>query len=117
MLFLMGLSIFLYALMTILRYLWLRMGFATIRVRPEYKNTNCWIIALSGIHGTITLALAFSLPLTLHGTVFPYRNDLLFVASIVIILSMLVPSLILPALLPRQKEPFLWEDANSARRK
>lgn len=117
LLFLMGLSILLYALMTILRYLWLRMGFATIRVRPEYKNTNCWIIALSGIHGTITLALAFSLPLTLHGTVFPYRNDLLFVASIVIILSMLVPSLILPALLPRQKEPFLWEDANSARRK
>ena len=117
LLFLMGLSILLYALMTILRYLWLRMGFATIRVLPEYKNTNCWIIALSGIHGTITLALAFSLPLTLHGTVFPYRNDLLFIASIVIILSMLVPSLILPALLPRQKEPFLWEDANSARRK
>ncbi|GAB5052626.1 cation:proton antiporter [Pediococcus ethanolidurans] len=116
LLFLIGLSILLYALMTILRYLWLRLGLATIRVRPEYKNTNCWIIALSGIHGTVTLAMAFSLPLMLHGVTFPYRNDLLFIASVVIVLSMLVPSLILPALLPRQKEPFLREDANAARK-
>ncbi len=117
LLLLTGVSILLYSVMTLLRYFWLRMGFATIRVRPEYKNTNCWIIALNGIHGTITLAMAFSLPLTLHGSPFPYRNDLLFMSAMVIILSMLVPSLILPILLPRQKAPFLPEDATAARQR
>ncbi|WP_412989751.1 cation:proton antiporter [Pediococcus siamensis] len=115
LLLLTGISVLLYALMTLLRYLWLRMDFATVRVRPEDKNTNCWIIALNGIHGTITLAMAFSLPLTLHGSAFPYRNDLLFIATIVIILSMLVPSLVLPFLLPRQTDPFLPAGASAAR--
>ncbi|AVK99399.1 cation:proton antiporter [Pediococcus inopinatus] len=116
LLFLTGLAALLYAIMTVLRYLWVRFGLATVRVRPEYKNTNSWIIALNGIHGTITLAMAFSLPLTFHGVTFPYRNDLLYIATVVIVLSMLVPSVILPILLPKQKQPYSAADAKRARK-
>lgn len=117
LLFLTGLAALLYAIMTVLRYLWVRFGLATVRVRPEYKNTNSWIIALNGIHGTITLAMAFSLPLTFHGVTFPYRNDLLYIATVVIVLSMLVPSVILPILLPKQKQPYSAADAKRARKR
>ncbi|AMV63472.1 Na+/H+ antiporter [Pediococcus damnosus] len=116
LLFLTGLAALLYVIMTVLRYLWVRFGLATVRVRPAYKNTNSWIIALSGIHGTITLAMAFSLPLTFHGVTFPYRNDILYIAAVVIVLSMLVPTIILPILLPKQKQPFSQADVKRTRK-
>jgi len=61
--------------------------------------------------------MAFSLPLTFHGVTFPYRNDLLYIATVVIVLSMLVPSVILPILLPKQKQPYSAADAKRARKR
>lgn len=53
------------------------------------------------------MSMAFSLPFTLsYGVAFTERNDLLLVASTVIILSLLVPVILLPKLLKRSAPSF-----------
>lgn len=102
---LIGLGILLYVLMTFVRFLWLRFDLARIRAWNNHEKTrNAFVVALSGVHGTITLAMAFSLPLTLNGAAFPYRNDIIFVAAVVILTSLLVPTIWLPLTLPKQVE-------------
>jgi len=96
------LAVILYLVMLALRYLWIRFDWAMIRSGKKDRSRNALIGALSGVHGTITLAMAFSLPLTLHGAAFPFRNTLIFVAAIVIILSLLVPTVVLPFILPKK---------------
>ena len=98
-----GVGILLYVIMTALRYFWTNWDFARIRAWDKHeKHANSTVMAYSGVHGTITLAMAFSLPLTLNGQTFPYRNDIIFVAAVVILTSLLVPNLALPRLLPQQ---------------
>jgi len=100
---LLGVGILLYIIMTVLRYLWTILDLARIRAWDKHeKRANSTVMAYSGVHGTITLAMAFSLPLTLNGQPFPYRNDIIFVAAVVILTSLLVPTLVLPRLLPQQ---------------
>ncbi|MFD1472905.1 cation:proton antiporter [Companilactobacillus mishanensis] len=100
---LIGVGILLYVVMTVLRYLWTRFDLARIRAWDKHdKNSNSIVLALSGVHGTITLAMAFSLPFTLNGRPFTYRTDMIFIASVVIITSLLVPTVILPLMLPKQ---------------
>lgn len=94
------LAVVLYGVMFALRYLWIRFDWARIHSDAEDRRHHALIGALSGIHGTITLAMAFSLPLTLHGQAFPFRNTMIFVAAVVIILSLLVPAIVLPLCLP-----------------
>ncbi|WP_263852835.1 cation:proton antiporter [Companilactobacillus keshanensis] len=107
---LVGLGIFLYVIMTVMRFLWTQLGFAEIRAwSSRDKILNSAIMALSGVHGTITLAMAFSLPLTLSGHAFTYRNDIIFVAAVVILTSLIVPTLVLPFLLPK-KVPNITEN-------
>ncbi|KRL94361.1 cation:proton antiporter [Levilactobacillus hammesii] len=96
------LAVILYLVMLALRYLWIRLDWALIHSEKENRPHNALVGALSGVHGTITLAMAFSLPLTLHGAAFPFRNTMIFVAAIVIILSLLVPTLVLPFVLPKK---------------
>lgn len=70
-------------------------------VDQDHKNRDAWIFALGGVHGTVTMAMAFSLPLTLdNGQAFPHRDMLLLIAAIVIIVSLVAPLLILPRMLP-----------------
>ncbi|KRL47411.1 NhaP-type Na+ H+ and K+ H+ antiporter [Levilactobacillus spicheri DSM 15429] len=95
----------LYAVMFLLRYLWVRLDWARIHSQPKDRRHYGVIGALSGIHGTITLAMAFSLPLTLNGHAFPFRNTMIFIAAVVIIISLLMPSLILPLILPNKEQP------------
>lgn len=97
------LAVILYLVMLALRYLWIRLDWALIRSEKSERPHNALIGALSGVHGTITLAMAFSLPLTLRGAAFPFRNTMIFIAAIVIILSLLVPTLILPFILPKKQ--------------
>lgn len=102
-----GLAVLLYLVMTLLRYLWTRLDFARIRAWDNHEKTgNSFVMALSGVHGTITLAMAFSLPMTLGGKEFIYRSDIIFVASIVILFSLIVPTLVLPFFLPHQVSDF-----------
>ena len=58
-------------------------------------------MTLCGVHGTISLAIALTLPYLLanHET-FAYRNDLLFIASGMVILSLIIAQVILPLVTP-----------------
>lgn len=108
---LLGVGILLYIIMTALRYFWTNWGFASIRAwDKKEKHANSIVMAYSGVHGTITLAMAFSLPLTLNGQTFPYRNDIIFVAAVVILTSLLVPTLVLPRLLPPQVSKYTEDE-------
>lgn len=99
------LAVVLYLVMLALRYLWIRFDWALIRSKKSERPHHAIVGALSGVHGTITLAMAFSLPLTLNGQAFPFRNSMIFIAAVVIVLSLLVPTLVLPLLLPNKKLP------------
>lgn len=104
---LLGLALSLYAVMTLLRFLWTRFNLAQVFATSQAeRNKKSLIIALSGVHGTITLAMALSLPLTLNGHAVSFRNDMIFMASIVILISLLVPTLLLPLLLPQRQSTF-----------
>lgn len=97
------LSIILYVVMVVLRYLWVKFSFANIQSKANDHNKNAIISALSGIHGTITLSMAFSIPFTLGNAPFPYRTIIVFMATVIIILSLLVPAIVLPMMLPSNK--------------
>lgn len=94
------LAVILYVVMFLLRYLWIHFDWARIHSQAKDRQHYSIVGALSGIHGTITLAMAFSLPLTLNGQPFPFRNTLIFIAAVVIIISLLVPAIVLPLILP-----------------
>lgn len=57
------------------------------------------IIGWSGMRGIVSLASALALPLTLtDGSVFPERNTLIFVAVVVVLITLVVQGLTLPFL-------------------
>ncbi|MCG1099955.1 sodium:proton antiporter [Staphylococcus epidermidis] len=68
--------------------------------KPE-RSLYALIMTLCGVHGTISLAIALTLPYLLanHET-FAYRNDLLFIASGMVILSLIIAQVILPLVTP-----------------
>lgn len=92
----------------ILRFLWV---WASVRfvmfksarrgtrmVAPSWRLT--WAMSLAGARGTVTLAGILTLPVMLSdGTAFPSRDLAIFLASSVIILSLVLASIGLPALL------------------
>ncbi|MGX0209012.1 cation:proton antiporter [Staphylococcus epidermidis] len=65
------------------------------------RSLYALIMTLCGVHGTISLAIALTLPYLLanHET-FGYRNDLLFIASGMVILSLIIAQVILPLVTP-----------------
>ena len=69
------------------------------------------ICSLCGIHGTVTLATALMIPLTLESTgeVFPLRDVILFIASGVVLLSMIIGTIFLPVTIKSEEneEDFL----------
>ena len=63
------------------------------------------VLSLSGVKGAITLAVILSVPLTLgDAEPFPERDLLIFLASGVILLSLLVANLIVPLVAPKKKQ-------------
>lgn len=69
------------------------------------RSLYALIMTLCGVHGTISLAIALTLPYLLanHET-FAYRNDLLFIASEMVILSLIIAQVILPLVTPDSPE-------------
>jgi Na+/H+ antiporter len=59
--------------------------------RPRVVN------ALSGFRGAVSMAAALSIPETAHGGPFPSRDVIIFVVAGVIVVTLVVQSLILPA--------------------
>lgn len=59
------------------------------------------ITSLCGIHGTVTLATALMIPITIGttGEPFPLRNAILFIGSGVVLLSMIIGTIFLPLII------------------
>lgn len=64
------------------------------------------ITSLCGIHGTVTLATALMIPITIGttGEPFPLRNAILFIGSGVVLLSMIIGTIFLPLIIKTEDE-------------
>ena len=64
------------------------------------------ITSLCGIHGTVTLATALMIPITIGttGEHFPLRNAILFIGSGVVLLSMIIGTIFLPLIIKTEDE-------------
>ena len=73
------------------------------------------ITSLCGIHGTVTLATALMIPITIGttGEPFPLRNAILFIGSGVVLLSMIIGTIFLPLIIKVEDEE--TEYINNAR--
>ncbi|RRK10017.1 sodium:proton antiporter [Lactiplantibacillus garii] len=87
-------GIALYLANLLVRYLY-------VRFVHHLKNRSAWIFALGGIHGAVTFALAFTVAETQVKTA--DFNLVLMSESLLIILSMVVPTIVFRWLLPRIK--------------
>lgn len=96
------------------RFLWVypatflpRLLSARIRARegaPTWKGP--FVIGWAGMRGVVSLAIAFSIPLTVHGGAsFPDRNLLLFLTFTTVIGTLVVQGLTLPPLIRLLKLP------------
>ena len=68
------------------------------------------VMTVGGPKGTITLSLMFTIPYWIeYGDEFPMRNDLIFIASGVIILTLTMANFILPLLAPNRHKDYSAE--------
>ena len=92
---------------------------ATIIFRPAMAPTGerqrIWKLPLllgwTGMRGVVSLAAALAIPITMqNGEPFPYRNLVLFITFMVILLTLLTQGLTLPYFIKRSK---LFESSNN----
>lgn len=70
---------------------------------PSIKE--CLVIGLSGMKGIVSLAIAIGLPRTLeNGQPFPMREEIIFITTVVVLLTILGQGLLLPWLLNKWKK-------------
>lgn len=103
-----GFVILIYLALIIVRFSWLwlmqRISLKFLKKRPmefaNYSLRELLIATFAGVRGAITLAGVLSIPLFLpNGDVFPARYELVFLATGVILISLLVGVFVLPILL------------------
>lgn len=110
------LGVVLYLVMVTVRFSWVWFHLVKIpHQKAQTRFSDSALIAISGIHGTITLAMAFSLPFYLNQRLFLERSDLIFVATVVIILSLLIPTVVLRLALPPKQHPFTRQELDAAK--
>lgn len=74
------------------------------------------IVSIAGVRGAVTLASTMSLPFLLpDGSLFPFRETLIFISSIVILVSLLLANFVLPLLVGKPKQGNSVEDETIAR--
>ena len=118
---LVGLAILIYLLMFAVRFFWAKyqkQGDAKDFFGPQHTKThtfNARIFATSGVHGTVTLAMAFSLPHMIGQQPFPFREQLIIVATIVILLSMIISAIALPVMLPKKQVTYTPQQLTATR--
>lgn len=88
-----GVGVILYLTNLLVRYVY-------ARVVQRRRNKAAWIFALGGIHGAVTFALAFTVAATQVKT--QDFNLVLMSQSVLIILSMIVPTILFRYLLPKE---------------
>ena len=98
-------------ILAVLRYVWMWMSLRVLLLRASLAGHEVGkidsrivpVMSLAGVRGAVTLAGVLSLPL-LHGSLpFPGRDQAIFLAAAVILISLLGASMLLPRLL-RGKE-------------
>lgn len=99
-----ALAFAIYIITTLLRFLWVR--FKLVNIQSTNLNRDSLLMALGGIHGTITLALAFSLPVLINNHQFAFRNSMILVAAIVILISIAVGAIGYPIILPPKSKSY-----------
>lgn len=74
--------------------------------KGNYSRFSYSLIAsLCGIHGTVTLATALMIPVvTTTGDNFPLRNTILFIASNIVLLSIVIGTITLPLVVKNEDE-------------
>ncbi|BGE81616.1 cation:proton antiporter domain-containing protein [Staphylococcus petrasii] len=71
---------------------------------PPKRSHYAFIMTMCGIHGTISLSMALTLPYMMNGNhEFTYRNDLLFIASLMVLISLIMAQIVLPIITPSEK--------------
>lgn len=97
-----------------LRFLWVWLtyhlkSFRMLLQGSPVRRVNTWVIlttSLSGVRGSITMAGVLTVPLEIStGVPFPGRDLLIFLATGVILCSLLLGSSLLPLVLPRVPTP------------
>ena len=99
-----ALALTIYLITTALRFLWVR--FKLVNIHSSNLNRDSLLMALGGIHGTITLALAFSLPVLINNQQFAFRNSMILIAAVVILISIAVGAVGYPILLPPKSKSY-----------
>ncbi len=107
--FLIAMIIVITLAINLIRFLWL-MGSEALHARrhqlPFSKETlrSALIMTLAGTKGTITLSIVLTLPLfTASGAIFPQRQLIIFLASSVILVSLLLANIAVPLLAGSKK--------------
>jgi len=114
-----GVVLLLTFIFTILRFLW---WLITIRKKTYQEEDNpisavkaAVIFSLAGARGAVTLASVMSIPLLLdNGAEFPERDLIIFLASGVIVVSMLITNFILPLFVRRISEERMSDKEQAA---
>jgi CPA1 family monovalent cation:H+ antiporter len=96
-----------------LRFAWITVTLRTAKDQKTGKRrtmtANRWrsaaVMTFGGPKGTITLALMFTIPYAINtGAAFPVRDELIFVSSGVIIITLLLANFMLPLLAPNRDQ-------------
>lgn len=107
-------ALLLYLIMTVLRFIWTRFRLVNIHSSRTNLNRDSLLMAIGGIHGTITLALAFSLPVMINHHEFTFRNSMILIAAFVILISIIVGAVVYPLILPPKSREYTPEEFQQA---
>ena len=90
----------------LIRFLWSLLTIKKDTYKPEDRLSKAkasLIISISGVRGAVTLATTMSIPFLLgDGSQFPERDLIIFIASGVILCSLLISNFILPLFLEKE---------------
>ncbi len=106
-------GILVYLAMTAIRYFWARADIVKLCSDQNAKRKEALLLAIGGVHGTIALAMAFSMPTMIHGNPLPYRNQYTLITTVVIFVSLLVGAIFFPILLPKKELGYSQDDFNN----
>ncbi|HVO87044.1 MAG TPA: Na+/H+ antiporter [Casimicrobiaceae bacterium] len=105
---LLGAALLVYVVVTLVRVIWVYPGAyvpiivsRTLRAQEGWLNPReVFLVAWSGIRGSVTLAAALSIPrITAVGTPFPERDMLVFLAGSTIVLTLIFNGMTLPLII------------------
>ena len=110
---LIGMILLVTGVVIVLRFIWvsamLRIARDVATGKRRRMTTERWrsaaVMTFGGAKGTITLSLMFTIPYYIAaGTQFPMRDELIFIASGVIIVTLLLANFLLPLLAPNRNK-------------